>query len=904
VDVTQVLVHLVVVLLAAKAAAEASERVGIPAVVGEILVGVLIGPSVLGLVGPDEVLRFLGELGVILLLLDVGMEMDLRELAAVGRASLTVATVGVVVPFLGGIGVGLAFDMSGNETLFVAAALTATSVGVTARVFGDLRALASVEARTVLGAAVADDVMGLVILTVVIRVVSEGSVSLASLAWILVVAIGFLVLTTLVGVAVVPPLFGRLDRHSRSTGTLVAVALAFTLALAVLADAAKLAPIVGAFVAGLILGRCRPADRIRREMAPVGHLLIPVFFLQIGIDADVAEFIHTNVLRLAAVLLAVAVVGKLASAAGLWGSPGDKTLVGIGMIPRGEVGLVFATVGLSTGVFGQDVYAALLLVVLATTLLTPPLLRRRLRRVRAAHHPAGAAASTEPPGGWLRNAEGSIELVSEPAPGLRLEVALDAALTCAEARAGASLLSWLSALPPGPLRWTLPARDLLIALLERGSPRSWRLLVMSGVLERALPELGAAVAERRSESELDPIAALHWPRLAHLQEDGLHRYRGRPEKLLAAALVLDATDESSADPTRVARELAQRLGLGDADERSLVGVVSDAGLLVAASRRIDGLTEEPVLQLAAHLVTREQAEALYALTLSGAQELDARDRTRTSTLHDLVLAALAHPELVGRVTSDTVEQRRREVARLVTDQDGLERVEHAPRRYLLATAPADLARQVVLCDPVPRHAAVRAHVTARPDGWTVDVVARDRPGLLAWETGVLADHGLDVVSAIAATWGDGCALASFVVRGTSEPDRERLQDDLALALRRPITSPPVLGVTLEFDDSGSPWHTLATVRGKDRPGLLHALTAAFAAAGADVHAARAHTTGGEVVDVFELTDVRGSKLSPDAYQQVEWMLARGVVERPRRPLQRPGLTASARRRLRASPTSF
>ena len=160
-----------------------------------------------------------------------------------------------------------------------------------------------------------------------------------------------------------------------------------------LADAAKLAPIVGAFVAGLILGRCRPADRIRREMAPVGHLLIPVFFLQIGIDADVAEFIHANVLRLAAVLLAIAILGKLASAAGLFGSPGDKLLVGIGMIPRGEVGLVFATIGLGTGVFGQDVYGALLLVVLATTLLTPPLLRRRLVAVRTASHPASAAAA-------------------------------------------------------------------------------------------------------------------------------------------------------------------------------------------------------------------------------------------------------------------------------------------------------------------------------------------------------------------------------------------------------------------------------------------------------------------------------------------------------------------------------
>ena len=176
-DIGEVLVHILVVLVAAKVAAEISERVGVPAVVGEILAGIIIGPSLLDVVGQDEVLRVLGELGVILLLLEVGLEMDLGELGAVGRASLSVASVGVAVPFALGFGTGLAFGMDGNEALFVGAALTATSVGITARVFGDLRALASVEARTVLGAAVADDVMGLVILTVVTRIVTEGSVS-------------------------------------------------------------------------------------------------------------------------------------------------------------------------------------------------------------------------------------------------------------------------------------------------------------------------------------------------------------------------------------------------------------------------------------------------------------------------------------------------------------------------------------------------------------------------------------------------------------------------------------------------------------------------------------------------------------------------------------------------------
>src|SRR5205823_4573540 len=201
-----------------------------------------------------------------------------------------------------------------------------------------------------------------------------------------------------------------------------------------LANAAKLAPIVGAFVAGVSLARSSAAERIRRELTPVGHLFVPVFFLQIGIDAEIGQFGHGKVLGLAAALLVVAVVGKLASAAGLWRAPGDKLLVGIGMVPRGEVGLIFATLGLRRAVFGEDVYAALLLVVLASTLLTPPALRARLLRVRAALHPSTAPTAVMPVESWVLLDDGVAELATEPAAGLTLEVALDGALCCAEAQ--------------------------------------------------------------------------------------------------------------------------------------------------------------------------------------------------------------------------------------------------------------------------------------------------------------------------------------------------------------------------------------------------------------------------------------------------------------------------------------
>ncbi len=883
-DVSEVLLHILVVLLAAKAAAEVSERVGVPPVVGEILAGVLVGPSMLDIVGQDDVLRVLGELGVILLLLEVGMEMDLGELRAVGRASLSVATVGVAVPFIAGLGVGLGYGMDGNEALFVAAALTATSVGITARVFGDLRALASVEARTVLGAAVADDVMGLVILTVVTRVVSEGSISGGSLLWIVVVAVGFLVIVTGVGVRIVPPLFAAVSRYSRSAGTLVAVALVFTLAVAELADQAKLAPIVGAFVAGLALGRAPSAERIRREITPVGHLLIPVFFLQIGIDAEISRFADPYVLGMAGALLLVAIAGKLASAAGLWRSPGDKLLVGIGMVPRGEVGLIFATLGLRQAVFGEDVYAALLLVVLATTLVTPPFLRARWLQLRAARQPSRVGSTVAPPEGWIHVVDDEVELVVEPAPSLTLEVALQAALACSDARPGGSLLDWLSAIPPGPLRWTRGARQPFFDLLAEGSPRSWRLLVISGVLERALPELGAALARRHNEAELDPLAALHLPWLRRLQADGRYRSLEHPEWVLLAALVLEATGGEDR-PVVVARKLVQRLDLGAAAEQSVARLVSDANLLTSASRRLDGLTEESVLQLAAHIGSRDQARALYLLSAT-AEELDAADRTRLEALYHLVDSALGHPELVGREASNTIEQRRAEATRLVGDDvDARERLEVAPRAYLLATAPADLARQVALCDPVPRHDNVRAAVTAREGDrsvWWVEVVARDRPGLLAREAGVLTGRGLDVVGAILATWGDGCTLSSFLVHAERVPPASRLEVEFEAALKAPLEARPMSGVRREFDDAGSPWHTICTARARDQRGLLHALTTAFAVAGADVHAARIRTAADVVVDVFELTDTKGAKLDAATQEKVREILAGGVSERRRR----------------------
>ena len=887
--VSHALLDILIVLVAAKVAAELMERINVPAVVGEILAGILIGPSGFDLVENSDVLRVLAEIGVILLLLEVGSELELGELAAVGKASLSVAIVGVAVPFIGGSVFGQIVGMSGDDALFVGAALTATSVGITARVFGDLKALTMVESRTVLGAAVADDVIGLVILTVVVRLTTSGSVSVAGVLWIVFVAVAFLAVTAAVGIRFIPGLFDWIARFSKSSGTLVALALAFTLAIAELAEVAKLAPIVGAFVAGLALGRSSSSDRIRRELQPVGHLFIPVFFLSIGIEVDVEQFAKPSVLAIAGGLFVIAVLGKLAAAAGMFGSPGDRLLVGLGMVPRGEVGLIFATIGLSEAIIGERDYAAILLVVLLTTLLTPPALRWRLERLRSGAGVAAGPQAPKPAGGWLalvpgRGSAGTVELVEIPPVGDALEVALEAALLLGDQhRPGERLVDWLGQLPPTPLRFSRAARDRFFELLAEARPRAWRFLQITGVLDRALPELGEAIARREpSALDLDPFGSLTWARLdaVHRELDALH---GRftiehPARLELAALIVDASGDDE-PPVLLARRVVQRLDLGAAAEQAVAALVADVALLRAAAHRPGSLAEENVLQLAAHLGSSEQARALYVLTL--AEDLDQRERSRLDTLLELVEAALAHPELTSRAASNTIEQRRNAASRLSDDPAVVARLAIAPRAYVLSQTPEALARQAMLCEPPVSGHTVRASVLEEgPEQWRIEIVAADRVGLLSCEAAALNELGFDIADAVVCVWPDGCALTSFGVERAEPPLAVEVEERVEAALRHELSSLPIDDAVVTFDDVASPWHTICRVQAPDRQGLLHAITAAFAAAGTSVHSARVSTTGGAVSDSFELTDSTGAKLRDDLKERVVELIQNGV--RPRK----------------------
>jgi Kef-type K+ transport system membrane component KefB len=857
-DIAQVLRDILVVLVAAKVAAELAERVGVPAVVGEILAGILIGPSVLGAVsGQDQVLRTLGELGVILLLLEVGLEMDLAELGRVGRASILVATMGVVTPMVLGTGV---MQLIGNDfktSLFVGAALTATSVGITARVFGDLRALATTEARIVLGAAVADDVMGLVVLTVVVRLVTQGSVGVLSVVWIVLVALAFLVVGGYVGLRAASPLFAMVERFSRSTGTMVAIALAFTLAFAELADAAQLAPIVGAFVAGIALSRSRQSDRIRRELAPVGHLLIPVFFLQIGIDADISVFARAGVLRDAGLLLLAAVVGKLVSPVGAFGTASDKPLIGLGMLPRGEVGLIFATIGLQDHVLGGDLYAALLLVVLVTTLATPQLLKHRYSRLRRPGLAADAAAAPE-----------------------RLRRLLDAAIEAARSRPDPSTIEQLAVRDDTTLPWDAASRDKLLDVIERGNARSWRFLMTTGALAAALPELDVAFAERDRDSfTIDPLQAYRLRSMERLRaldlDDPLSdeiRRLDRIEDLLLAGWLADALDETT-DPTRTADRVLVRLAVPADQAAAVREAIDDRELLWSAAHQPRGLTERAVLPLAAHLTTANRARLLYALSALRSDGRERWEHARLRELHDLIQAVLAEATLGSDEAVALDNAHRAAAAELVRgSREAVARINSAPRNYVLQQTTAGLARQAAFVDPIPRTGLVKVQMC---DGW-IDIAARDQPGLLAATTGALANIGLDVVDAIVATWDDGAALESFRVDDAGRVDPHALTETICRHLAAPQSARALPDASVTFVSSASPWHTVCEVRAPDKPGVLHAIAAAFVSQRVEVLAMNAVKDGDSVIDRFEITDRRGGKLDDDLQQQIRAAIRDGV----------------------------
>jgi Kef-type K+ transport system membrane component KefB len=379
-DLPHFLALLIAILGAAKLLGSLAQWIGQPAVLGELFAGVILGGSVLGIVDPGmEVLHLLSELGVIILLLAIGLETDLTKLLKVGGASVAVAIAGVVLPFVLGYGICLLFGLSNLVAVVAGAALTATSVGITARVLSDLNRLQEPESQIVLGAAVIDDVIGLVILAVVARVARGEGISAWGVARTTLTAFGFLVGTLLIGRVLVPPMVNRLRKIDLpGTPTILALLLAFVLAW--LANYVGSATIIGAFAAGLLIRETADAHEIERGIAHIGHFFVPIFFVVVGAAVDLTVFnpLHSEnhrTLIIGAALIVAAVIGKfLAGYAPFW-IRGDKRVIGVGMIPRGEVGLIFAQMGLTSGVFDAAMFSAVALMVMVTTFMAPPLLK-------------------------------------------------------------------------------------------------------------------------------------------------------------------------------------------------------------------------------------------------------------------------------------------------------------------------------------------------------------------------------------------------------------------------------------------------------------------------------------------------------------------------------------------------
>jgi Kef-type K+ transport system membrane component KefB len=380
-DGAHLLLALFVIFVAAQIGAEIAQRLKLPGVVGEIVAGCAIGPSALGLIAPSDPLEMLAEIGVVLLLFAVGLETRIDDLRKVGRDAFLVGVLGVIVPFaLGALWAhGSGFDWA--KSMFVAAAFVATSAGITARVLQELGVLGRIESRVILGAAVIDDVLAMLLLGVVSAMQGGGKVDVGNLLLVLAEAIGFIVIIGFVGARVMRRASDWLDRPINPHSPLC-IALALCLGLAWLSSEFGLAAIIGAFLAGMIASETRQRELLEAQTRPLLALLTPFFFVLTGAKIDLSVFTSVEALLTLVLITAIAIVSKFAG--GFLGALAlgrrGATIVGVGMIPRGEVGVVIATLGLTAGVFTNRVYALIVAMSLLTSIVTPPLLAPLFRR--------------------------------------------------------------------------------------------------------------------------------------------------------------------------------------------------------------------------------------------------------------------------------------------------------------------------------------------------------------------------------------------------------------------------------------------------------------------------------------------------------------------------------------------
>jgi Kef-type K+ transport system membrane component KefB len=372
-----VITDLFVVLLAAKLGDEVFKRIGQPAIVGEILAGVVVGPSVFGLVAVGEVLEVFAELGVIFLLFWVGLETRVSEMRAVGGTALSVGFAGVVLPFAGGIGLGVALGESTATSVFLGAALAATSVGITSAALMELKMIRTRAARTVLGAAIVDDILALILVAVAVGIAAEGGLDPVELLIITGLAIGFVSFFALGGTQLLARRPQILDAPRFAESPLLPAVL-LCLGVAALAAQIGLAAIIGAFLAGLMVAETKEQSAIESEVAPLYAFFPPFFFCFIGIELDLGALLHGSTLALLAAVTGIAAATKLVGAwiGALRMDRRDTWIVAVGMIPRGEVGIIVASIGAAAGVVDAELFAVVVGMSILTTLIVPPILSR------------------------------------------------------------------------------------------------------------------------------------------------------------------------------------------------------------------------------------------------------------------------------------------------------------------------------------------------------------------------------------------------------------------------------------------------------------------------------------------------------------------------------------------------
>lgn len=376
VEHASVLLALFIIIAAAKIMAEVFERLKQPAVVGEILAGVIIGPSVLGWVEPTDLISIVAEIGVIFLLFTVGLETKPQDILRVGKKALLVATLGVIFPFIAGYLIALVWGGSFIESMFIGAALVATSVGITARVLGSMGLLELETSRVILGAAVIDDILGLIILSIVSGL-ADGAVNFVNLAKTAGLAIVFTIFVGLFGAKIMTALAPRIsDLHVNKPFFNIGLMCCF--GLSVISLYFGVAAIIGAFLAGMALAEATEGNhKMRILTSGVTEFLVPFFLVHIGMQLNISVFNDSSVIILALVINAAAVITKfIGGGLGAWGMKRrEMAQIGVGMIPRGEVGIVVAQIGLGMAVISQQFFASVLFMAVATTLIAPPLIK-------------------------------------------------------------------------------------------------------------------------------------------------------------------------------------------------------------------------------------------------------------------------------------------------------------------------------------------------------------------------------------------------------------------------------------------------------------------------------------------------------------------------------------------------